>query len=56
MAEHRHQHLAAGAWIFSGAATVGFESATAVQGVAVLAFPFTAALVLRRVIKPVPLF
>ncbi|XP_047077844.1 uncharacterized protein LOC124688172 [Lolium rigidum] len=49
-------HLAAGAWIISGAAPVGVESAAAVQGVAAFAFPFTAALVLRRVIKPVAFF
>ncbi|CAM0944510.1 unnamed protein product [Alopecurus aequalis] len=49
-------HLAAGAWIFSGAAPLGVESAAAVQGVAAFAFPFTAALVLRRVIKPVAFF
>lgn len=49
-------HLAAGAWIASGAAPVAVESAAAVQGVAAFAFPFTAALVLRRVIKPVAFF
>ncbi|KAM3225493.1 hypothetical protein ACQJBY_058316 [Aegilops geniculata] len=49
-------HLAAGAWIASGAAPVGVESAALVQGVAAFAFPFTAALVLRRVIKPVAFF
>ncbi|VAI60191.1 unnamed protein product [Triticum turgidum subsp. durum] len=40
----------------SGAAPVGVESAALVQGVAAFAFPFTAALVLRRVIKPVAFF
>uniref|UniRef100_A0ACD5Z3T6 Uncharacterized protein n=1 Tax=Avena sativa TaxID=4498 RepID=A0ACD5Z3T6_AVESA len=49
-------HLAAGAWIFSGDAPLGVQSAAAVQGVAAFAFPFTAALVLRRVIKPVAFF
>ncbi|VAI48760.1 unnamed protein product [Triticum turgidum subsp. durum] len=42
--------------IASGAAPVGVESAALVQGVAAFAFPFTAALVLRRVIKPVAFF
>ncbi|KAL5207369.1 hypothetical protein ABZP36_031804 [Zizania latifolia] len=49
-------HLAAGAWIASGAAPVGVESAAAMQGVAAFAFPFTAALVLRRAIKPIAFF
>lgn len=49
-------HLAAGVWIVSGAAPVGVESAAAVQGVAAFAFPFTAALVLRRAIKPIAFF
>ncbi|KAL6635022.1 hypothetical protein ACP70R_027693 [Stipagrostis hirtigluma subsp. patula] len=49
-------HLAAGAWIASGAPPVGVESAAAVQGVAAFAFPFTAALVLRRAIKPIAFF
>ncbi|KAL5212984.1 hypothetical protein ABZP36_023831 [Zizania latifolia] len=49
-------HLAAGAWIAYGAAPVGVESAAAVQGVVAFAFPFTAALVLRRAIKPIAFF
>ncbi|KAL6911380.1 hypothetical protein ACP4OV_000185 [Aristida adscensionis] len=49
-------HLAAGAWIAAGAPPVGVESAAAVQGVAAFAFPFTAALVLRRAIKPIAFF
>ncbi|KAG8059619.1 hypothetical protein GUJ93_ZPchr0002g25654 [Zizania palustris] len=49
-------HLAASAWIASGAAPVGVESSAAVQGVAAFAFPFTAALVLRRAIKPIAFF
>ncbi|XP_052144583.1 uncharacterized protein LOC127763826 [Oryza glaberrima] len=49
-------HLAAGAWIASGAAPFGVGSAAAVQGVVAFAFPFTAALVLRRAIKPIAFF
>jgi hypothetical protein len=49
-------HLTAGAWIAYGAPPVGVESATAVQGVVAFAFPFTAALVLLRAIKPIAFF
>ncbi|TVU03842.1 hypothetical protein EJB05_50612, partial [Eragrostis curvula] len=49
-------HLAAGSWIAYGAPPVGIESAAAVQGVVAFAFPFTAALVLRRAIKPIAFF
>ncbi|GJN22045.1 hypothetical protein PR202_gb09574 [Eleusine coracana subsp. coracana] len=49
-------HLAAGSWIAYGAPPVGVESAAAVQGVVAFAFPFTAALVLRRAIKPIAFF
>jgi hypothetical protein len=49
-------HLTAGAWIAYGAPPIGVESAGAVQGVVAFAFPFTAALVLRRAIKPIAFF
>jgi hypothetical protein len=49
-------HLAAGAWIAYGAPPVGVESAAALQAVVAFAFPFTAALVLRRAIKPIAFF
>ncbi|GJM86650.1 hypothetical protein PR202_ga02527 [Eleusine coracana subsp. coracana] len=49
-------HLVAGSWIAYGAPPVGVESAAVVQGVVAFAFPFTAALVLRRAIKPIAFF